>query len=211
MVRARRLRDSQKMCSRFELNVDARVVAARFGLSAPPPWPNRAEIRPTDPALTIGGGEARLSRWGLEVAWDKRPLINARAETLGERPAFLRLLGNRVLVPASAWWEWQATDGKAKVRMRLGLAGGDLFALAGLLDGDRFVIVTCPAAPGIAPVHDRMPVLLPPEQAAAWADSSLPFDRAATALVPYAGEMMAVADAAPFPPRPKPAQGDLFS
>lgn len=173
------------MCSRFELNENSQVVQGRFGLAMPPPWPNRAEIRPTDLALTIGDGQGRLLRWGLDVDWDKRPLINARAETLAQRPAFRRLLGHRVLVPASAWWEWQAgSDGKSKVKMRLGRADGGLFALAGLVDGENFVIVTCAPAPAIAHVHDRMPVVLAPEFENAWVDSVVPFEQVAAALTP---------------------------
>lgn len=193
------------MCSRFELNHTPRLVSARFGLTVPPPWPNHSEMRPTDAALVIGpGGQGRLLRWGLEVSWDKRPLINARAETLSTRPAFQRLLGARVLVPASAWWEWMP-DGKGKAKMRLSRADGELFALAGLVDGERFTIVTCAAAPAIAHVHDRMPALLPPEAEAAWVDPAAPFDQVAAALSPFAGELQAERDGAP------PAQGDLFA
>lgn len=196
------------MCSRFELNDTPHAVLARFGLRVPPPWPNRPEVRPTDLALTVGGGEGRLLRWGLAVEWDKRPLINARAETLSQRPAFRRLLGRRVLVPASAWWEWQVgPDGKSRTKMKLGLAGDDLFALAGLVDGDSFVIVTCAPAPSIAHVHDRMPALLPSEAEAAWADPAVPFGAVASALRPYEGELCAVIDE---PLRPAPAQGSLF-
>jgi putative SOS response-associated peptidase YedK len=199
------------MCSRFELSSTARACAARFGLKIPPPWPNRAEVRPTDLALTIGAGEGRLLRWGLEVAWDKRPLINARAETLAERAAFRRLLGRRVLVPATAWWEWRlGADGKSRTKYRLGRGDGDLFALAGLYDGDRLVVVTCAPAPSIAHVHDRMPVLLPAEAEAAWADPAVPFAQVAAALTPYAGELDAVPESAPAPPKPMPAQGELF-
>lgn len=194
------------MCSRYELNATAREVGLRFGLTVPPPMPNRAEVRPTDPALAIlPGGEGRLLRWGLEVGWDKRPLINARAETLASRSAFKRLLGSRVLIPASAWWEWQTgADGKTKTKYRLAPAQGGLFALAGLADGERFTVVTCAPAPAIAHVHDRMPVLLPAEAEAVWLDPAVPFEQVAAALGPTAAEVAAVLDA------DKPVQGSLF-
>lgn len=199
------------MCSRFELNHTPRLVADRFALRVSPPWPNRAEIRPTDLTLAVSAGEGRLLRWGLEVEWDARPLINARAETLARRPAFRRLLGRRVLLPASAWWEWQAVaEGKAKTRFRLARADGGLMALAGLADGERVVIVTCAPAPGIAHVHDRMPAVLPPEAEAAWVDLAVPFEQVAAALAPYAGALAAVPEPAAVPPRPSPAQGELF-
>lgn len=199
------------MCSRFELNETPRLVMDRFVLRVPPPWPNRAEVRPTDMALAVSAGEGRLLRWGLNVEWDKRPLINARAETLTGRPAFRRLLGSRVLLPASAWWEWQdGADGKTKTKYRLARADGGLFALAGLAEGERFVVITCDSAPAIASVHDRMPAVLPPEAEAAWADPAVPFEQVAAALTPYAGELTAVPEWAPVPPKPRPAQGELF-
>lgn len=189
------------MCARFELNQNARIVSARFGLGVPPPLPNNAEIRPTDAALVIGPGRhGRILHWGLNVSWDKRPLINARAETLASR--FKRLTTSRVLVPATSWWEWRK-DGTAKIKMRLGLADGGLFAFAGLVDGDRFTLVTCPPAPSIAHVHDRMPLLLAPEAEDAWINPDVPL---ADALRPYEGELTARADQ----DAPKSPQGDLF-
>lgn len=190
------------MCSRFELNENARVVVARFGLTVPPPLPNKAEVRPTDPALVIGpGGQGRILHWGLDVPWDKRPLINARAETLASR--FRRLLGSRVLVPATSWWEWRKeTDGKTK--MRLGLAEGGVFALAGLVEDERFTIVTCAPAPSIAHIHDRMPLVLSQEAEAAWLDLAVPVED--MALGPYEGALKAEVDIEVAKPR----QGDLF-
>ena len=97
------------MCSRYELNAHSRDLVGRFGLTVPPPLPNRAEVRPTDAALVIGAGGAELLSWGLPVTWQNGPLINARAEGLDSRPTFRPLLAKgRVLVPASAWWEWRA-------------------------------------------------------------------------------------------------------
>lgn len=182
------------MCSRYELNASAAEVAARFALTVPPPPPNRAEVRPTDFALVIGPGrQGRLARWGLEVPWDKRPLINARAETLARRPAFKHLLGNRVLIPASRWFEWRHQPGGGKTRFTLFPAGGGPFAFAGLLDGDRFTMVTCAPCPAIAHVHDRMPVVLAEEAEAAWLDPDAPFDPGL--LRPFAGEVAAEAEA----------------
>lgn len=197
------------MCSRFELKRPAGDFFARFGLRGPPPWPDREEVRPTDAALVIGpGGAARLLHWGLAAAWNKGPLINARAETLSERSSFNRLLGARVLVPATSWWEWRKeSDGKTRTRMRLGLADGGLFCFAGLVDGDRFTIVTCAAAAGIAAVHDRMPVVLPPQAEAAWGDPAISFARVAGVLAPAAFPLVARPDS---PPAPIPAQGNLF-
>ncbi|MBI2241220.1 MAG: SOS response-associated peptidase family protein [Magnetospirillum gryphiswaldense] len=143
------------MCSRFELNGQVRSQVVSFGLTLPPPWPNATEFRPTDRALVVGRAEGRLLSWGLRVAWDKAPVINARMESVPDKPLFRRLLGKRILVPASAWWEWDA----AKTKMRLSRSDGGLMTFAGLYDGDTFVILTRTATPDLQGVHDRMPVL----------------------------------------------------
>ncbi len=191
------------MCSRYELNASSREVAARFGLILPLPMPNRAEMRPTDAALVIGPTGPRLARWGLEVAWDKRPVINARAETLDKRAAFKRLLGQRVLIPASAWWEWRAV-GKGKIKMRLRPEAGGVFAFAGLADGDRFTLVTRAAAPSLAAIHDRMPAIVPAAAEADWLDPARPFTDIAVALASPPDSYRAEEECHPAPP-------DLFS
>lgn len=144
------------MCSRFELNEQARPHFVSLGLTLPPPWPNATEFRPTDQALVVGRAEGRLLSWGLRVEWDKAPIINARMESVPDKPLFRRLLGKRVLVPASAWWEWDV----AKTRMRMARSDGGLLTFAGLHDGERFVILTRAATPELQAVHDRMPVLV---------------------------------------------------
>jgi len=136
------------------------------------------------------------------VPWDNRPLINARGETLATRSAFKRLLTHRVLIPASLWWEWQKGDGGAKTKTRIRPSDGGLFAFAGLVDGDRFTMVTTTAAPSVAHVHDRMPVVLPAEAEAAWLDPEAPFEEAAAALAPFGGALDAAADIDP-PKQPR--------
>lgn len=144
------------MCSRFELKGDSAAVGAALALRRPPPWPDADTFRPTDRALVIGRTQGRLLSWGLPVDWDARPVINARMETVPDKPLFRRLLGKRVLVPATAWWEWDA----ARRKMRLARADGALMTFAGLYDGDSFVILTRPALAGIRAVHERMPLLV---------------------------------------------------
>ncbi|ARJ67731.1 hypothetical protein WV31_19755 [Magnetospirillum sp. ME-1] len=185
------------MCSRFELNANSADLARRFRLTVPPPLPSAPERRPTDSVLVIGGAGAGVMSWGLVVEWQAAPLINARAETLADKPTFRPLLAaGRVLVPATAWWEWPR-----RARTRIAPAGGGLFAFAGLSDGKRVVIVTCAPGDELASIHDRMPVVLPPADEAAWLDGSVPFDRVAPALRPHAGPFSVISEA---------AQGDLF-
>lgn len=194
------------MCSRYELNASNPDVAARFGLTVPPvAMPQATVLRPTDRALVIPmGGGALAQAWGLKVDWDVKPLINARAETLGKRPTFKPLLtGSRVLVPATAFFEWRK-ECAGTTRMRIALDGGGLFAFAGLSDGNRFTIVTCAACTQIAAIHKRMPVILPPAAEAAWLDGATPPKDVGEMLRPYVGPLTIEEDEDP------PRQPDMF-
>lgn len=201
------------MCSRYALNCAPIDLMSRFDLTAPPRAPLPIpEIRPTDAAPVKGRKDFLLrKRFGIPSPRDGKPLINARAETLTEKPTFRRLLTNRVLVPATAYFEWRK-DGKLRHRNTIAPGQGDpdpsgevaLFAFAALTDGEFFTIITCAPAPSIAGVHDRMPVVLPREAEEAWL-SDLPFEAVADLLRPYEGAITAVEDAPAPPPR-----GDLF-
>jgi putative SOS response-associated peptidase YedK len=179
------------MCSRFELNHPAREVAVRFGLALPPNLPPPV-VRPTDLALVITAEGAKLARFGLAVSWSKQPLINARAETVAGKPSFRPLLGRRCLVPASLWVEWPG-----KVLTRLRPADHRIFALAGLLGEDGFVLLTCTPAPAIAALHDRMPVVLAETAEAAWIDPARTFAEVEGALTPTAEVLEIENDRAP--------------
>ncbi|MCH7937807.1 MAG: SOS response-associated peptidase [Proteobacteria bacterium] len=200
------------MCSRFEIDATPGDIAERFGLAAPPPLPNAPEIRPTDMALiidapVIGNGEKpRLLSWGLAVEWDAKPLINARAETLSRKKTFRALLENRCLVPATAYFEWRK-DGPARRKNRIGTKSRGVFAFAGLTDGDRFIIITCPPAADIASIHDRMPVILERRAEPLWIDRGTPFNEISGLLVPYGAEPLWAEEETPPPAR----QPDLFS
>ena len=193
------------MCSRFEINARPRDLARRFGLAAEPADFATGEVRPTDPVLTIGPGGVRTMPWGLAVEWDSKPLINARAETLTQKPTFRPLLENRCLVPAEAYFEWRR-DGKARLKNRLAPAAGGIFAFAGLHDAARVVIVTCQPAPDIADIHNRMPVILAAADEARWCDPKLAFAEVANLLHPTQPGYFAVEEDAP----PAPRQADLF-
>lgn len=145
--------------------------------------------------------QLRLLTWGLVPSWAKDRsvgyrMINARAETLLDKPGFKRAaLARRCLVPADGWYEWQtsptATDAKGKPRKQpffTHLADGGRLAFAGLYEfwRDRalpdddpaawlatFTIVTTAAEPGLDRLHDRMPLVLPRERWDAWLDPAL--------------------------------------
>jgi putative SOS response-associated peptidase YedK len=197
------------MCSRFELTATPDEIARRFGLPVAGNLPNSPELRPTDLALVITATGPHLMNWGLAVDWDTKPLINARAETLDQKKTFRSLLANRCLVPATAYFEWRK-DGAAKYKNRIAPADGQpmepLFAFAGLYEGERFTIITCPPTPSIAHIHNRMPVIVDGKAEAQWINSDMSFEAVSGTLIPYKADTLIAKEETP-PPGPQP---DLF-
>ena len=193
------------MCARYQMSASPQVIMDQFDLDTPPPVPNTDDMRPTDQALIIDGTGPRLMRWGLTVTWDKKPLINARAETLAEKPTFRPLLEQRCLVPMTAYLEWRKADDGSKRKNRIAPADARPAAFAGLTDGDAFTIVTCAPAPAIAHIHNRMPVILDARGAAAWMDGAQSFANARAALHAFDGTLVFEEEEAP-----QRAQGELF-
>jgi putative SOS response-associated peptidase YedK len=175
------------MCGRYIL-LRPNDLFERFGVSN---WLedllDNADVRPTQFSPVIGmDRRAELMRWGLVPAWAKDPamgakLINARAETLAEKPSFRRpLRSGRCLIPATGFYEWQASPtGRGKTKMLFTRADGDMFGFAGLCDVWRdpsgrelktYTIVTTAPNAVVAPVHDRMPVILTRETEEVWLD-----------------------------------------
>ena len=200
------------MCSRYEMNARPAALKRRFRAEGEIADRTRTEVRPTDPAPIViaDAADARRivpARFGLSVSWDDKPLINARAETLLAKPTFQPLVGNRCLVPATAYIEWRRDDGRRHRNRIAPLAEAEdeaLMGFAGFYNGDRFVIVTCAPAAAVAHVHDRMPVILPPETWESWFDARLEPEQILPLLVPFAA-LAAIEDRAP-----PPAQGALF-
>ena len=135
-----------------------------------------------------GGNSLEKMRWGLIPFWAKDPkigsrMINARSETLSEKPSFKRSFkGQRCLVIADGFFEWAKTD-SGKVPMFIRAKSKRLIGLAGLYDvwvspeGDSLAsctIVTTRANDFMQPIHDRMPLILPRPQEAAWLDPATP-------------------------------------
>jgi putative SOS response-associated peptidase YedK len=199
------------MCGRFTLFEPDKVLAREFGVSDFPPRSLRYNIAPSQPIAAVrvtpagSGRELALLRWGLIPSWSKDPatgnrLINARAETARDKPSFRNAFRrHRCLIPANGFYEWQRQErGKQPyfVRMR----DERLFAFAGLWDRwegpDKDVIETCTilttvANAVLAPIHDRMPVILPPTEYARWLDPTLRnTDSLAPLLIPFPSEDM---------------------
>ena len=199
------------MCGRFTLFEPDTILSREFGVSVFPSLSPRYNIAPSQPVATVraapagSGRELALLRWGLIPSWSKDPaignrLINARAETAREKPSFRNAFRrHRCLIPANGFYEWQRRErGKQPyfVRMR----DERVFAFAGLWDRwespDEGVIETCAilttsANAVLAPIHDRMPVILPRTEYARWLDPALlDTDSLAPLLAPFPPEDM---------------------
>jgi putative SOS response-associated peptidase YedK len=176
------------MCGRFYLDVRADELASYFDLPSAPSLTPRYNIAPSQNVTAIRIGEqgrewVRL-HWGLIPFWAKDKkigyrTINARAETVESKPAFRAAFKyRRCLIPASGFFEWQASkDGKQPYCIHPKEA--TLFAFAGLYEHwqgstgesiDSCTILVTEANAVVAPVHDRMPVILKPEYFTTWLD-----------------------------------------
>jgi putative SOS response-associated peptidase YedK len=197
------------MCGRYTLATSTKVLVERFRLAAEAPdLRPRFNIAPSQPVAVVANRPERrleLFLWGLIPSWAKDPaignrMINARAETLAEKPSFRDTLKRRrCLVLADGFFEWRK-DGKQKTPIYVRLRSREPFAFAGLWDmwrpaeGDEIrscTIVTTDANGLLAPVHDRMPVILPPETYEVWLDPRPRESRDLQGLLrPYPDESM---------------------
>jgi len=195
------------MCSRFQLKTPSDEIADFFAIEDFPDWEPQMEIRPTDFAPVIDGpGHAAIMGFGIPAPWDvKKPVLNARAETISEKSLFQPLLNKRCLIPASGYYEWRSA-GSEKLKNLITANQGSLFTFAGLSNGEQFTIITCQPAPEIAQIHNRMPVILTPEGGKQWLDPATSFPSVKELLVPFDGKQLSANEDVPSPP----AQGDLF-
>lgn len=181
------------MCGRYTFIAPANVVEDHFEAGFMEPLAPTYNAAPSQRLAVITNqepGKIQLVQWGLIPAWTKDPKsgpkpINARGETLTEKPFFRQLVARRrCLVPADSFYEWQVTP-TGKVPHRILRADEQLFAFAGLWDEwlDRqtgevrptFTIITTTANQLMAPLHERMPVILPDRAAElAWLRDDLP-------------------------------------
>jgi putative SOS response-associated peptidase YedK len=177
------------MCGRFALTATPEEVQALFGYLDGEDFPPRYNIAPTQPVAIVrlvrGTRRFALVRWGLVPSWAKDPkrfalLFNARAEGAADRPAFRAAMRyRRCLLPASGFYEWRRGPGKLSQPFWVRPQGGGLIAFAGLWetwfdrDGgeiDTTCILTTDANDTIAPIHDRMPVVIAAADFQRWLD-----------------------------------------
>jgi putative SOS response-associated peptidase YedK len=181
------------VCGRYTLAVpDPGTVRARFPVGESVEIHRRYNVAPGDDVLAVttdreGAPRGELLRWGLVPSWAKQPdiglnLINARVETAAERPAFRRAFERyRCLIIADGFYEWQPRPAGPKQPFHITRDDSGLFAFAGLWsiwhapDGSTLrtcTIMTTAANSAIAPVHDRMPVILAHDAESIWLDNA---------------------------------------
>ncbi|MBI4958270.1 MAG: SOS response-associated peptidase [Desulfovibrio sp.] len=180
------------MCGRFALGIPRKGLKARFGLDDVPQAPDRYNIAPGQlleaVVKTLDRCEMRLFKWGLVPSWAKDAamgykMINARAETVAEKPAFKAALRRRrCLIPAQGFYEWRDENGKRQPWFITSESGDEVLALAGIWEHyespageliESAAIITCPANELVAQVHERMPVIVSKDDDARWLDPNL--------------------------------------
>ncbi|HBL27088.1 MAG TPA: hypothetical protein DD490_09665 [Acidobacteria bacterium] len=201
------------MCGRYTLSSTSDEIAILFDLSEVPSLPPRFNIAPTQEAAVVRvvepGAPRHLDflRWGLVPYWAEDPgignrMINARAETVADKPAFRSSFRKqRCLIATDGFYEWKK-EGKLKQPYHIRRQDRRPFAFAGLWarwkprDGsgevlETFTILTTEANELIRPLHDRMPVIVEPSRFGLWLDPTLDDrSRLQELLVPYDGSQM---------------------
>jgi len=198
------------MCGRFTIVFDSNQLMHRFGIEEIPfDWREIYNVAPGQkiPAIIENKGERRIGqlKWGLVPFWSKDEkvgykMINAKSETLQDRPAFKNLFARkRCIIPADGFYEWKKI-GKEKQPMRIMMKTGEPFALAGLYDtwtnpeGVKLhtcTIITTKPNEVVKDIHDRMPVILRKQDEQLWLDrEKFDADLLQSLLVPYDHDQM---------------------
>ncbi len=198
------------MCGRFTITLEAPDLQENLGISeVPADWMPRYNVAPTQPVAAVVDLQTRRAewlRWGLIPSWAKDPsigdrLINARAETLSEKPSFRQAFARRrCLILADGFYEWQRKPDQKGPSQPFHIHRIDKkpFAFAGLWEtwkapeGDVIrscTIITCAANEVVAPVHERMPVMLSGDALWQWLEPAS-VDHLQEMLKPYPAEWM---------------------
>jgi len=177
------------MCGRFVITSAPAALRQLFGYLEQPNFPPRYNIAPTQPIPVVivqnGARHFHLMRWGLLPSWVKDTrgfalLINARSETVLEKPAFRHAIRRRrALVPADGYYEWRSVGGRRKQPYFIHRADGQPLGFAAVYETwlgpngeelDTVAIVTTAAGEDLAELHDRVPVTIAPDNFARWLD-----------------------------------------
>ncbi|HEX8177252.1 MAG TPA: SOS response-associated peptidase [Pyrinomonadaceae bacterium] len=198
------------MCGRFAQRTDTKRVAKWFGVEEVPELEPRYNIAPTQEILGVSetedGREMSFYKWGLIPSWAKDTsmgarLINARSETVREKPSFRQAFKQRrCIIPADGFYEWQRTDGRKQPFFFL-MRDESPFGFAGLWEQwkgeegqviNSCTILTTTANEVLRPVHDRMPVILHPDDYSLWLDhDTRKLEMVEDLLRPYPADEMA--------------------
>jgi putative SOS response-associated peptidase YedK len=195
------------MCGRFALFAAGDEIAERFQVAEAPLFSPRYNIAPTQTVAAVRATSAGRSlsylRWGLIPSWSADPkigykLLNARSETVAEKPSFRAAFKQRrCLIPASGFYEWQKGEGRSKQPFFIRPRDSDLFSFAGLWEKwndpkgetvETCTILTTTANEVMRPLHDRMPVILDDGGNALWLDPSASVDALRALFVPFASD-----------------------
>lgn len=197
------------MCGRFALVTEKRVLELLLEIEFYEEIDSRYNIAPSEMILALrrnprsGQKELIRMRWGLLPAWaDGKAgvggFINARAETVAVKPSFRgAFLHRRALIPASGFYEWRKEE-KSRQPYFIHLQGGRPFAFGGIYETGRLkeqppescAIITIAANSLIAPIHHRMPLIIPEELYRPWLDPRTPSEQLQNMLLPYPAEKM---------------------
>ncbi|MED3572615.1 SOS response-associated peptidase [Cytobacillus praedii] len=183
------------MCGRFTLTATFTEIIQRFEIAAAIEeelYNPNYNVAPSQSVLSVinDGSKNRLGflRWGLIPPWAKdmkigNKMINARAETIAEKPSFRSAFKKkRCLIIADSFYEWKRHDDQTKTPMRIKLRSGDLFAMAGLWDrwisphGESIyscAVITTTPNDLVKGIHDRMPAILKPNDEKIWLDPAI--------------------------------------
>ena len=196
------------MCGRFALGIPPYNIVQYLNMEDMVDFRPRYNIAPTQEVQAVVRGDDGAAfaslRWGLAPSWAKDPaigsrMINARAETVAEKPSFRAAFRHRrCLIPATGFYEWARLP-EGRMPYYAQLADTDVFAFAGLWERWRggageiasCAIITTSANDLMRPVHDRMPVILPPDAYGRWLglEAASP-EQCAELLAPYPSEAM---------------------
>lgn len=202
------------MCGRFSLTQPKEKLEKRFNsiyyiddIEKYHPIPNY-NVAPTHMIPIITGNDClhfQLSRWGLIPHWSKdvrigAKMINARRETLLEKPSFMNLLkSKRCIIPMDGFYEWKKNSG-IKVPFRIKISNQEIFSVAGLWDTwhstdnneiiNSCTIITLPANEFMSSIHERMPAILMKENENLWLDEEILPSEALNMVAPYSSDLM---------------------
>ena len=160
------------MCGRFLLESEVEDLVARYNAEYSMEEYKTGEIFPSENALIlIKSSDKNIlqpMKWGFPMSGSKRPIINARTETIDKKPMFKSSMkSKRCIIPANAFFEWKNEGGK-KIKHMIYKNSEKIFSMGGIYNNNFFVILTLDATEIMKPIHDRMPFILNKEEEAAW-------------------------------------------